>query len=99
MESSIGTWFEVAFGPSGGSIVDGKTSEYGEYCINGELFDSIGEFDDINGDDESMELCEPPATIGLCGGFINIGYIWWCGELEMRQTKECFILCCIHFWK
>lgn len=55
--------------------MDGKTSEYGEYCISGELFDNIGELDDINGDDESIELCDAPATIGLCGGFISIGYI------------------------
>lgn len=74
-------------GPSGGSIVVGNTSEYGEYCINGELFDSIGELDVISGDDDSMEPWEPPATIGLCGGFISIGYIWWCGELSMEKEQ------------
>lgn len=56
-------------------MLPGKTSVYDEYCINGELFDNIGEFDGIIGDGDSIAFWVPPATIGLCGGFISIGYI------------------------
>lgn len=43
------------------------SGEYGEYCISGELFDSNGEWEDINGDD-SIEFCDTGTfdTNGLC---------------------------------